>query len=417
MNDDRRDLEGLSATQQTLARRLDRLGPIVREQERAENEIDVAFAGGLRAHLVSGDDLTAYPSLGRTRRRQRVGSRPIRRSALTLHRRLAAGIGTTLVAAIATIIFLLIGLSQPASPAFRVPHATRADLLFNLPSSQTFVRSVRATISLIRAAPPVPYRGDLNLAARALPPGPSTVRAYRLGRPRNVVGLARRLLGIRAPTRRVTTSGATWVVARDGGAAAGQALHSVAVSLGSGELIYHDRRNFVLPRARRALSRPLAVASARSWLRELGWPAYRMPVRSVATVPGLPRVRRVVLGWIGVGPASIEEATLWVTPNRSVIEAWVWPPVVQRTSITAISIPRAWKLIRTGQVPVVVRHVGSGEAANGTGRVKRVAITEIIVTTGKKGAYLVPAYRFSGTTRLAGVPRQRSWLSLAPGAP
>jgi hypothetical protein len=315
-----------------------------------------------------------------------------------------------------TLAVFFASLSHPSGPSFHVPAATTADLLFNLPSSQTVARSLSATISLVHPKPPVPYKGHLTLVARTLPAGPSTVRAYRLARPANSVSRPHRFLGIQARARRITVDGTTWLVAQDGGGPSRQPLHSLAVSLDSGEVIYHDRRNFILPRTHRPLGRRTAIAVARAWLTRLGWPGLRMPLASAGIVPGSPRVRQVVLGWVGVGPTTIEEATLWVTPDRSVVEAWVWPPVVQRTSITALSILREWTQIRAGRVPVVVRRTRPGEAASGTGHVSHVAVTEILVTKAGKGAYLVPGYRFSGSTRLHGKSRPYTWLSLAPGS-
>lgn len=416
MNDHERDMTGLSDAEEALSRQLARLGPVMHEQERADAEIDADFAHTLRASLVSGEELAPRPTVRRYIRRRFGGARPARRGPRSLHRRLAAGIATTLTATAVMLAVLLAILSRPASPSFRVPAATTADLLFNLPSSQIVVRSLRATISLIHAKPPSPYRGRLNLVARNLPSGPSTVRAYRLARPADIVGRARRSLGIDSRARRITVDEATWVVAQDGGGRPRRPLHSLAVSLDSGELIYHDRRNFVLPHAHRALDRGEAIATARSWLARLGWPGYHMPVSSVGIAPGSPRVRQVVLGWVGVGPAAIEEATLWVTPDKSVVEAWVWPPVAQRTAMAALSISSAWTQVRTGRVPVVVRQVRRGTAANGKGDLKHVAITEILVTKGRKGVYLVPGYRFSGNTRLQGRSRRHPWLSLTPSS-
>jgi hypothetical protein len=109
--------------------------------------------------------------------------------------------------------------------------------------------------------------------ARNLPSSPSTVRAYRLARPVDSVSRARRILGIHTEARRITVDEASWVVAQDGGATSHQPLHSLAVSLESGELIYHDRRNFVLPLLRKCAPAwdecypPVAKLDTGEWLK------------------------------------------------------------------------------------------------------------------------------------------------------
>lgn len=406
---------GLSDAEEALARRLARLGPVMREQEQSEAEIDPLFAHTLRGHLVSGEKLAPHPTFARRLRQQLTASRPARRAPFSHRRRLAAGITTTLTATAVMLVVLFALFSHPVTPTFRVPPATRADLLFNLPSSQTVARSLRATISLIHPKPPASYRGPLDLVARTLPSGPPTFSAYRLARPVDIVGRARRLLGIRGEARRITVDEAKWVVAQDGGAASHQPLHSLAVSLDSGELIYHDRRNFILPHAHRILDRDAAVRVARSWLARLGWPGYHMPVSSSGIAPGFPRVRQVVLGWVGVRSATIEEATLWVTPDKSVVEAWVWPPIVRETRIAAVPISSAWAQVRDRRAPLVITHTPPDMTEQGRGRLRHVVITEMLVTKPKNGSYLVPGYRFSGTVRFHDTESRRRWLSLSPG--
>jgi hypothetical protein len=118
-------------------------------------------------------------------------------------------------------------------------------------------------------------------------------------------------------------------------------MHSLAESLSTGQIIYHDRRNDVLRNHPKPLSRRRAVTIARHWLVELGWPGHRMPLEGVSGVPDWGPARQVTFGWAGVGRAAIPAATLWVTPDGSMIEASVWPQVAGSGTIPARSVATA----------------------------------------------------------------------------
>jgi hypothetical protein len=189
----------------------------------------------------------------------------------------------------------------------------------------------------------------------------------------------------------------------------------VAVSLGTGQLIYHDRRNFVLPRAHVPPAPAAAIRAARTWLGLLGWPGGRMPVESVGPAPGRGKVRQVVFGWSGLHGVAVPQATLWVTPDRSIVEAWLWPPVRAGGSVPSVSLPTAWTKLRAGRLPLVVAGVRPGTQAPGDGVLRQTAAVLIPSSGGPGKAYLVPAYRFSGRVRLQSSSHSYPWYGLAPG--
>jgi hypothetical protein len=133
----------------------------------------------------------------------------------------------------------------------------------------------------------------------------------------------------------------------------------------------------------------------------------------VGSAAGLPKVREVRLGWAGIERTTIPEATLWVSPDRSVIEAWVWPPVAASGSVRVRSAAGAWLDVRSHAAPLVVLGSAAGPGKALKGRLTDVH-TVLILVPGRSGAaYLLPAYRFAGTGLVD--TRQKSWLSLVPG--
>jgi hypothetical protein len=171
----------------------------------------------------------------------------------------------------------------------------------------------------------------------------------------------------------------------------------------------------MLPHARRPLDRKDAVSAARKWLSRLGWPGMRMPLRSFGNAPAKPKVRQVVLDWIGVRAAATNEATLWVTPNGSVIEAWAWPPVVKRGTVPARSVGDAWSQLRAGKIPLAVKGVPPTTAAGGAGTLRRTSVVSVLSAGPDQRLYLVPTYWFEGKVHLQGAG-SHSWYGLAPGA-
>lgn len=140
-----------------------------------------------------------------------------------------------------------------------------------------------------------------------------------------------------------------------------------------------------------------------------------MPLVAVESVPNIPKVREVEFGWIGVGTAATDAATLWVTPNRSVIEAWVWPPVVQTGTITSRPISAAWTDVQKGKLPLAVEGVPPTTRANGSGTVRRTNIVRVLTSARGATLYLVPTYRFEGKVHISSAS-VHTWYSLAPSA-
>jgi len=414
MNDDERDIPGLSDAEEQLARDLARLSPLMREHDVAEAEMNQFFARNLRAQLVYGEEHAPHEGFAPTLRARLMREGAARPVAKPFRRRLTVWIGS---ATTALLVSLLVALLLPHGafvPSITAPYPTRADLVFSFPAPGTVIHRLTPTTSLVHPRPGVPYAGRLRLTAPRLPNEPATRHAYRLASPSNVMVTGRRLLGIHSGVRQKTAGSGIWAVAVDGGFPSRRPLHSLAVSLATGELIYHDRRNLVLPRATRALRRSRAVAVARRWLTRLGWPGKRMPLTEVESVHNLPKVQEIKFGWIGVGATATAAATLWVTPDRSVIEAWLWPPVVHGGTIRARSILAAWAEVRTGTLPVAVEGISPTIRANGVGVVRRTSLVSVLSAAGLGTMYLVPTYRFEGQTEIPGASIH-TWYSLAPG--
>ena len=418
MTDDERALNGLSEPEEKLAGQLEELGPLMREQERAEAEMDPQFARNLRAHLVHGEELAPHPTFARNLRARllrRRSARPVRKPS---RRRTLAWMGLgggAAAAVVAALLVVLLHRPQTPAPAFKAPFPSRSDLVFSYPSSPIVIHHLTPTVSLVHPAPGLPYAGRLQLKAGALPTEPTRLTAYRLTAPSNVVTLGRRLFGIRSPVRHLVAATADWAVAADGGIPSHRPLHSLAISLRTGELIYHDRRNTLLPHASHPLDRIHAVGAARNWLSRLGWPGRRMPVRLFGNVGSLRYVRSVAFAWIGVGETAVQSATLWVTPNGSVIEAWVWPPVAQQTLIPTRPVSAAWTEVRKGTLPLAVEGVSPYRRANGTGALQRTIVAWVLSAGARGNLYLVPTYRFEGSVHIPGASIH-TWYGLAPSA-
>jgi len=411
MHDDG-DLDGLSRAERELAQRLNELGGLMRELHHAESEIDETFARTLRAHLLQGEEVAPHPTFARRLRTHLLhptGARSVPRP----RQRFLGGLGT-----LAIVVGILSALlfNHPHGGGFQAPYPTRADLLFNLPASASTLSRLIPTLSLVHPSMAAAFAGPVRVADPRPAQVPFEVHAYRLASQPGVAARDRRLLAIRAPVRRVATGGSIWMVAADGGPGSHRLLHSLAVSLTTGELIYHDRRNFRLPLATQPVTQAVAVRVARHWLTELGWPGRLMPLQSFGPVSAYPRVRRVALGWHGVGPATIQDATLWITPNHSTIEAWVWPPVTQSGSVATRSAESALNDVISGRAPSDIQGVDSGVRATARATLRRID-TVLVLAPGAHGtAYLVPAYRFEGTAQVGTTDREHPWLSLAPGA-
>ncbi len=416
MSDMDRDLRRVPLSEDELEQQLSRVGPLIVQQERFEAEMDPVFAMRLRAHLVDDEELAPHPTFARNLRARllrRPGARPVEKpETISFPRRIGVSVLATAVL-IAVLLFRTYHTTGSSTHSFTAPYPQRADLLFNLPSVPVAVHRLTATLSLVHPVSAIPYAGHLRLLARALPHEPSSEAAYRLALPSGVITRGRRLLHISARVRRVQADAVTWLVAQDGGVPAHGALHSLAISTRNGELIYHDRRNHVLPLARHPITQQRAVAIARQWLEQLGWPAYRMPLRSFHPVFHLAKVRAVEFGWPHVGPTATNEATMWITPDGSVIEAWVWPPIARHGVLAARSVTQAWDQVRRGTSPLAVEDISPSDKSGGVGSLLGTHIVSILTSAKEGTLYLVPAYRFNGTAQIAG-SRRHVWYSLVP---
>jgi hypothetical protein len=387
-----------------IVRELEQLGPLMARQETAEVDADPAFQSRIRSRLLG----ESPPQLSPEGEGSRI--RPVPRRART---RWTAAVGALILLLAFGVGFALLHPASSSSFASQVPYPSRQDLIAGFPRTGPAGGRLAPLISSARGLTSLPFAGRLHLAAPPLPSVAQDVLAYRLAAPARVSVLAP-LLHIRSVARQVGSKGDRWMVAADGGAGLHHPLHSLAVSLTTGELIYHDRRNFVLPHATRPLDRTRTIAAARSWLSHLGWPGRRMPLLAIGTVHGLPHVRTVSLGWIHTGATALNAATLWVTPDRSVVEALVWPPVVQSGRIPGQSAASAWKAVQRQVLPVAVRGISPLTRIPGTGRLVSTSLVSVL-SPGRRGrAYLVPVYRFAGLAHLITGPKRFSWLAYAP---
>ena len=102
----------------------------------------------------------------------------------------------------------------------------------------------------------------MRSVGRASQPGPTEVHAYLLKSPLKLLASGSEF-DIHARPRRVPAASGRWIVIAVGGEHSRRPLHSLAVSMGTDEVVYHDRRNAQLKLERRPIDRGEAVAAAR----------------------------------------------------------------------------------------------------------------------------------------------------------
>lgn len=414
-----------------LARDLLRLGPLLRRHEQTDaEEPDPAFLAALEARLATLDVAAPRPRTVSGARPDRLDARPRAVTPLSRRRPRMAAWGGLAVAAlvaaalalVAVVVMVRTPVRAPASSptvAFAVPSPNLADLMRGYPQALGGGGIITPTVSLVALAPGVPYAGRLRLSVSPLPTGPTTLHAYRLAPPSfdlTRVGTLGARVGISAPVTRARAGGTVWSVVVTGGLPSSRPLHSLAVAMTTGELIYHDT-SYAQPGQLPALNAARAASVARSWLARLGWPAARMPLLSVepefAAPPG---VRAVNLGWADADQAALAAATLWVTPDGRMIEAHLWPPVERSRTIRARGIAAAAGDVRRGHLPVAVAGVPPLMTAAGVGVVRSVTIAQTLSVGPDRRLYLVPTYRFAGTIQLRGFPDSHAWYGLVPAA-
>ncbi len=409
-----------------LERELAELAPLIRRRQRAETEgVDPAFALALERRLL-GEQPAAS---ARTASRFPLVHRGPR---CRLH--WPTGLGTTVLAAAIVVVLLLSRHHAPTpSPVALAPRPALTDLTRDYPRFAVggggggMEYPISTPLELSGGAYPVPLR----LSAAHLPSAPATLPDYRLARPSFSVPHVRRLaqlLGIAAPVtfwndaaQIVPRSRATWIVAASGTPPSRLPLHSVAIALQTGELLYHDLRPNPPANRGAQTQRQRAVSLARAWLERLGWPGAAMPVLSVGppTFSGPSSTASslgVSLGWPRVGQSDVPAAVLWIAPGGRVIEGLLWPPIARRRSVAARSIQTAWNLVRAGHAPIALHASVVGSFPSGTGAVRRVSVVQVLVTSHRGHPYLVPAYRFEGEVNLNGGQGTHAWYALVPAA-
>ncbi|HZU13879.1 MAG TPA: hypothetical protein VFB58_13640 [Chloroflexota bacterium] len=405
--------------------RLEALSALVRAQQAAETqEVDPAFVLALRAHLTGAVERPPARFARRLRRRL-IGPRRV----------VALGWAGAAAAAVLVLVFILGhrgASSSPVARGFPVPRPSAADLTRGFPRNGVGGGGgmISPLVSLADIEFGSAYAGRLHLAASVLPASRLTLTAHALAGPafdgRRLAGLAHRL-GIRAsPTCRnartyqpMPCSSGSWRVAASGVLPSRLPLHSLAVSLANGELIYHDLSYDRLSYHGSPLAHARAVLIARAWAREMGWPARRMPLLSVTVETmegpannGAPLV--VSLGWAGVGRSNVADAVIWVAPTGRVVEARLWPPVTVGRVVDVVPVAAAWDRVRRGNVLVAVEGSTPYPPPAGSGILRSVSTEQLLVTPPDRRAYLVPVYRFAGTVNLGGVRHQ--WYALEPAA-
>lgn len=409
-----------------MERELAELAPLIRRRQRAETEgVDPAFALALERRLLG-----EQPP-----RSTRTASRfPIVGHGPHWLLRWPTGLGAAALAVAIVVVLLLPRHHAPAPSRMALaPQPSLTDLTRDYP--RFAVGGGGGGMEYPISTPLEPSGGGypvpLHLSAAQLPSALATLPVYRLARPSSSVPHVRRLaqlLGIAAPVtfwndaaQIVPRSRATWIVAASGTPPSRLPLHSVAISLATGELLYHDLR--ANPTANRGAhpQRQRAVALARAWLERLGWPGAAMPVLSDAppTLSGPASTASslaVSLGWPRVGQSDVPAAVLWIAPSGRVVEGLLWPPIAQRRSVAARSIQTAWNLVRAGRAPIALHASVVGGFPSEIGAVRRVSVVQVLVTSQRSQPYLVPAYRFAGEVTLDGGQGTHAWYALTPAA-
>lgn len=398
-----------------LEHELTALAPVVRRRRQAEAKgIDLAFALALEQRLLGVDGQLPAHAVARPSRVRFAG--------------LAAG-----VLAVAAVVAILL-LRHPGSASTRVafvPRPSTIDLTRDYPRYTAggggggMEEPITNPMTISGGA----YPAHLRLSASHLPATPRTLPAYRLAGPSFTVPRAAHLarkLGIPATvtfwndlSRVVPRSQATWVVAAIHAPPSRLPLHSLAISLDTGELLYHDLHDVRSASPGGTLGKQRAVAIARAWLTRLGWPGKTMPVISVAppTNTGATSANpslEVSLGWTAAGRSNVPAATLWLTSGGKVSEAFVWPPVVKRQTVSTRDVTVAWNMVRAGKAAIGLYANVPGPFPGGVGTVTQVGIIQVLITPRVGAPYLVPAYRFAGTVQLSGGQGKHRWYALTP---
>lgn len=398
-------------------RELELLGPIMARQEQAEaQEPDAEFLRALRGRLTGGLE---QPEVAPPRPSILEGLRE------GLRRRWALAGGLSLAGAVAAVAVVLLlgqrgtGSTGTRSAVFHLPIPNKQQITRSYPLPEGIGAGGGAPppwVTTVDPPPGAPYAGRLRLTARTLPAGTTRATAYRLQGPGfatpRIPSMAR-ALGITSPVQRTVQNGVAWEFATDREATS--QIHSVAVSLQTGELIYHNTRVTPVPVRPGAPPSAADIAAARAWLSRLGWPGEKMPIHPPASPLERDLSWTVRFDWPGASPADAPAAALVLGRNGGVIEAHLRPPVEAQEAIPTVTYASAWKEVREGKVPVGVENMmGPSPAAPGTGTVHTASLIYVLTPGAHGRLYLVPAYRFSGDATIPGVPGTRTWYAIVP---
>jgi hypothetical protein len=309
-----------------LDRELSDLGPLMKAQEQANVEgPDPEFVSSLRSRLVGDKPLMSMP-------RQRIPVPVLEPISLARRRRqrLKFGVGLIAAAAAAALITLAITSRNAESPGggksvasgVPIPNATeltRTFPVYGLGGGGGLPNPWDTQLDFTHIGGPV-YPRHLTLSAGSLSTtGPSEVAAERLVGPAFDAGRIAQLartLGIRGPVRRSRQPNGTWAYAEDVTGGRHPTIHSVAVNLATGALIYHDSRQSFTSRIPAPHNSLRNVGLARRWLSQLGWPGARMPVHTSTATQERRLTWGVTLGWASGFRTDAPDATLLLSPGR-----------------------------------------------------------------------------------------------------
>lgn len=387
---------------------LEDLGPLMAQQEMAlEAEPDPEFVRSLRNRLTG----EAEPVVSVQERR--TG----RLAAWARKYSLVAG-GLAAAAVVLLVVLLKYGSGSPGTTpvqsAFHLPRPDQADITRSYPSPGGVGAGGPPPIWSSNLVPPAgaAYAGRLTLHGKPLPSIPERAQAYRLQGSQfdaSRLGALATSLGISGSVRHMTVEHQRWVYVAE---QTGPALHSVAVNLDSGELVYHDTRS-TAPVPTRVTDKE--QAQARAWMSKLGWPADSMPYRAPGTEQerALPWVVR--FNWPRA-ETDVPAASVALDRTGAVTDAVLEPPVLATEQVSLESRQAAWNRLRQRGGPIGMEGVVGLPPGPGTATLKSVRIVHILAHAVNGQGYLVPAYRFEGTATINDISGTKRWFAIVLAA-
>ncbi|GAC1474672.1 MAG: hypothetical protein PVSMB7_29900 [Chloroflexota bacterium] len=226
-------------------------------------------------------------------------------------------------------------------------------------------------------------------------------------------------LRISSPVKRSTQPSGIWAYAVDYGTVNHmRTVHSVAINLRTGEMVYHDTRGFGGPGTSRPANDPENVATARRFLTSAGWPGNTMPLHPALSPQEGFADNQATLGWIGAPLTDIAEAVIITNGHGTVVDATALTPIARSTSVRLRGYPEAWRLGATGKAPVAVDITAgaSGGLKGGHGVRTKRDILAVLTTTPRGQSFLAPTYRFCGTVTLQGIAPVENWVAVVPAS-